>query len=293
MPELPELTILARQADEALAGKTVMAVDMVQPKCLNTPPVRMREFLLGRTITGARERGKWLFLRLEPGGHLLLNLGMGGDLLYHPSGAGGSGSELRGASGGAAAAQDEDARNRYQFRLDFTDGSSLTVRFWWFGYVHAVEAGALDDHKMTASLGPSPLDPDLSLERFREMVARRPRRGVKSLLMDQKCLAGIGNVCVQDILWEAALHPLRQLGTLDDREVEALWNSMRAVLSRGIEQGGSAYERDLYGRKGRWRVEDFAVGYREGRPCPRCGTTVEKIRTGPTSTFICPECQRL
>jgi len=288
MPELPELTILARQAGSELAGKTVKDIEVGQPKCLNLPPEVMRGFLTGRTIARARERGKWLFLDLDPGGHLLVNLGMGGDLLYHPRGAG------RPQAGPGAGSSGEDPRPRYQFRLDFTDGSSLTARFWWFGYIHAVEAGGLATHKMTASLGPSPLDPDLTLERFRAMVARRPRRGVKSFLMDQKCLAGIGNVCVQDILWGARLHPLRRLGDLSPAEVEALWTSMRAVLRRGIEKGGSDYEKDLYGRRGGWSVEeDFSVGYRQGRPCPRCGALVTKIRTGATSSFICPECQKL
>ncbi|MEW6230657.1 MAG: zinc finger domain-containing protein, partial [Bacillota bacterium] len=100
--------------------------------------------------------------------------------------------------------------------------------------------------------------------------------------------------CVQDILWGARLHPQRPLGSLTEAEVRALWEAMREVLRRGIAEGGSDYEKDLYGCRGGWSVDKhFAVGYREGRPCPRCGAPIQRIRTGQTSTFICPNCQVL
>lgn len=276
MPELPEIAILASQADRALVGRRLAGIEVVQPKCLNLCPEAMAAFLTGRTIDRAYPRGKWLFMDLDPPAHLLVNLGMGGDLLFH----GGEGWPPR--------------PERYQFRAEFTDRTELTAGFWWFGHVHAVAGGALREHRLTAELGPSPLDDDLTSDRFAALVRRRPRRGVKSFLLDQRCLAGIGNVCVQDMLWQASLHPLRPLGSLSDREVSHLWSAMREVLKRGIDLGGSAHEKDLYGRPGGWSVDQhFAAGYREGRPCPRCGTPIEKVRTGATSTFICGQCQRL
>lgn len=302
MPELPELTVWARQARGELTGKIIAAVEIVQPKCLNLPPAEMESLLVGKAILGAYERGKWLIFDLAgpgtpdagsdparaPTAHLLLNLGMGGDFYYTPV----PGSRT---AAGAAGAHDAEAASaspgKHQFKLSFTDRSELALRFWWFGYVHATLAGHLHRHEMTASLGPSPLDPALDLEGFRRMVKARPRRAVKSLLMDQKILAGIGNVYVQDSLWGARLHPDRSLGSLSSAEVEALWNSIRDVLSRSIAKGGLAYERDLYGRPGGYGRDDHDVAYKPGEPCPRCGTTIEKIRTGSTSTFICPSCQ--
>lgn len=295
MPELPELTVWARQADQELTGKTIAAVETPQPKCLNVAPEEIAALVVGRTVKGASERGKWMIIDLAaPAGlsgaaasaaragsggdsHLLLNLGMGGDFYYHPAPAG----------------EPARAPEKYQFKLSFTDGSELALRFWWFGYTHAVKAGELARHEMTASLGPSPLDPDMDLARFEAMVAARPRRSAKSFLLDQKILAGIGNVYAQDSLWGAGLHPDRPLGTLSKAEVKAFWLSIRRVLEQSIAKGGLAFERDFFGRSGGLANEDFAVGYKPGRPCPKCGTVIEKIKTGSTSTYICPSCQKV
>jgi len=283
VPELPEILVWARQLGHELKGKTISAVETRQPKCLNVPPEDMTAFLTGRSVAGAYGRGKWIVVELAPDGHLLLNLGMGGDFHYDRPAAP---SARSGSSGNAGAPR------KYQFRLGFADDSSLSIRFWWFGYVHAAPAGTLQDHEMTASLGPSPLDPGMTLERFRSMVAARPRRAVKSFILDQKIMAGIGNVYAQDSLWGAKLHPDRRLGSLSEVEVEALWTSIRDVLGRSVAKGGLAYERDFFGRPGGFGSDDFAVGYKEGQPCPRCGAAVVKTKTGPTSTYICPNCQR-
>ncbi len=290
MPELPELVAWSRQADEELKGKTIAAVETPQPKCLNLPPGELAALLAGRTVGRVHPRGKWMVFDLKgPAGsgpstdsHLLLSLGMGGEFFYHPA----PGRPL------PAGAVDREPP-KYQFKLVFTDGSRLAVRFFWFGYVHAARAGELGRHAMTATLGPSPLDPDLDLGRFRAMVAARPRRSAKSFLMDQKVLAGIGNVYVQDSLWGAGLHPDRLLGSLSGAEVEAFWRSIRGHLEKAVAKGGLVYETDLFGRPGGFTDSDYSVAYKPGRPCPRCGATIEKIRTGATSTFICPNCQKL
>lgn len=306
MPELPELTVWSRQAAHELTGKTIAAAETLQPKCLNVEPEVLAGLVTGLRVVTARERGKWMILDLageargpaSPGGgesagsgrlaaHLLLNLGMGGDFYYHPS-----------PGSPPPTGWTERVPEKYQFKLSFTDGSELALRFWWFGYVHVARAGELDRHEMTASLGPSPLDPGLDLDRFAAMVAARPRRSVKSFLMDQRILAGIGNVYVQDSLWGAGLHPDRLLGSLNHDEVASLWRSVQDVLGRSVAKGGLAFERDFLGAPGRFGgdeigANDFAAGYRPGKPCPRCGTAIEKVRTGSTSTYICPTCQKL
>jgi formamidopyrimidine-DNA glycosylase len=286
LPELPELVVWARQFRAEIVGKAITAAETPQPKCLNAPPDEVAAFLTGRAVKDARERGKWLILDLAPDGHLLLNLGMGGDFHYRRPGAR-SGAPPGTTPPGASSPE------KYQFKLTFSDGSELALRFSWFGYVHIARSGELARHAMTASLGPSPLDPDMDVVRFRRMVAARPRRSVKSLLLDQKVLAGIGNVYAQDPLWGARLHPDRRLGSLSPAEVDALWVSLRGVLERSIAKGGLAYERDLHGNPGGYEREDYDVAYRTGEPCPRCGAAVQKIKTGATSTHLCPECQKL
>jgi formamidopyrimidine-DNA glycosylase len=161
---------------------------------------------------------------------------------------------------------------------------------WWFGQAHFVLPRSLDQHPMTAKLGPNALD--LSLDQFRELLSRR-RGGIKSFLVSQSRIAGIGNVYIQDPLFKAENHPLRPINSLSDDVIAAVWQAIRKTLQESIDHGGSAWEMDLHGEKGRWDDSFFLVAYREGQPCPVCGTTVEKVKTGSTAGFVCPQCQPL
>ena len=154
---------------------------------------------------------------------------------------------------------------------------------WWFGNVHYVKT--LAEHKQVASLGPDFMS--LTLDDFRELLRGR-RGGIKSYLLNQKRIAGIGNVYGQDPLFKAGIHPLRPITTLSGDEIEALWQATRETLQKSIDLGGSHWEQNLYGEQGKWDS-----GYRDGEPCPNCGTAVQKIKTGSTSTHICPKCQPL
>ena len=283
MPELPEIANLARQMDQELWGRRISDLEVRQAKCLNMPPENFRHLLLGRTVRDVGFRGKWVVATLatewpgndlktpptEPEVRLLLSLGMGGDALFHHPNAA--------------------LPDQYQIRMDFADGARLTVRFWLFGYAHATTPETASSHKMTAELGLNPLDEEEFTFRAFTGALDRKRGGVKSFLMDQKNVAGVGNVYIQDILFEARLHPNRKLPTLTEDEKERLYAAVGTVLSEATAMGGLKYEKDLYGRSGRW--DTVRVGYREGQPCPSCGTTIQKIRAGGTSSFVCPSCQ--
>jgi len=122
----------------------------------------------------------------------------------------------------------------------------------------------------------------------------RGRRGaIKQFLLNQKNLAGIGNAYIHDILFLAKLHPFRAIPTLSGREIKALHKAIVDIFSKSIKLGGAFWEYNIYGRKGRYDAECLLIGYREGKPCPVCGTSVEKIRTGSTPGFVCPKCQKL
>jgi len=269
MPELPEISILARQMSETIVGRRIESAEVVQPKCLNIPPEQFREEVTKQEIVGIQPSGKWLDLRLSQR-HLLLNLGMGGDLLYFPLG------------------KEPAEKRRALFALD--DGSGFTVSFFWFGYIHLVKD--ISEHPQVGSLGMDPLSPQFTVESLKNLLAGR-RGNIKSLLTNQRMVAGIGNVYIQDILFSARLHPKRRAGSLSEEEVRALQRAITNVLHTSVKKGGLAYERDFFGNSGRFRVEDMAVGYREGKPCPLCGSAVEKIKTGSTSQYICPHCQKL
>jgi len=268
MPELPEITLMARQMDAELAGKTIAGIDVLQPKSLNVPEAEFIAALCGARLLRVTNRGKWLFVETDQG-WLLLNLGMGGEILLVTRAT---------------------LPEKYRLVFDFADGTCLAVNFWWFGYAHYARPGELADHAMTAHIGPNALD--LTLDGLRALLAARRGR-VKSILLDQAVIAGIGNAYIHDILFLARLHPLRVASSLSDAEVEELWEAIRAGLQPGIDKGGAFYEKDLHGRPGGFTMDDILIGYKEGQPCPACGSPIEKIKTGSTSSFICARCQPL
>ncbi len=271
MPELPEITVIAKQMDKELAGKRVSEIEAKQPKNLNMPVSLFTKTIKGKTVKRVFGRGKWIFVELEPKYFLLINLGMGAELVYfRPS---------------------EKLPSTFHFRVSFSDKSGFTARFWWFGYIHLAAEKDLPRHKMTTGLGKSVTDKAVTLEYFKELLIKRKRTNVKAFLLNQKNLAGIGNVYVQDPLFIAKLHPNRKISTLSEKEIEGLYRAVREVLNKSIKMGGLAYEKDFYGRKGRFTGDLFLVGYKTGKPCPKCGTTIEKIKTGTTATYICPKCQ--
>ena len=268
MPELPETAVRAREMREVLVGKTIAGIQVLQPKCLNVPEERFIEALNGAQLRDVTHRGKWLFVETTQG-WLLINLGMGGEILLVTR---------------------TTLPEKYRVVFDFDDGSCLAINFWWFGYAHYVPFGELDDHAMTAKLGPNALD--LTVEDLRAMLKGRRGR-VKSFLLNQSRIAGIGNAYIHDILFLARLHPLRQVSTLTDAEVDALAKAIHDGLQPSVDKGGAFYEVGLNGEKGGFTADDILIGYKADEPCPVCGTPIEKIKTGSTSSFICPHCQPL
>ena len=268
MPELPEIVCRVREMNDELVERTIRSIEVLQPKCLNVSVDVFQAGLTGAKILGVSHHGKWLFVETSQG-HLLINMGMGGELLLVPR---------------------DKLPEKWRVRFDLDGDEALAINFWWFGNTHYVAPGKLAEHTMTAKLGPNALD--VSLGEFVELLAGRRAR-VKSFLLDQSKIAGIGNAYIHDILFRARLHPLRTISTLTNADVERLRDAIHTELRRSIEVGAAWYEVDLHGKRGGFKAEDLLVGYREAKPCPECGATIEKIKTGSTSSFICPACQPL
>jgi len=268
MPELPEITCRAREMSQELVGRTVTAIEVLQPKCLNVPPEEFIESLTGGQVEDVTHHGKWIFVETTKG-YLLLNMGMGGEILL-------------------VTRKTLPKKRRLVFDLD--DGACLSINFWWFGYAHYTPPGAIETHAMTARQGPSALD--VTTEELKAMLDGRRGR-IKSFLLDQSKIAGIGNAYVHDILFLARLHPLRTINTMSDAEIDALAAAIKDGLQPSVEAGGAFYEVNLYGERGGFTAENLLVGYREGKACPVCGTTIEKLKTGSTASFVCPRCQPL
>jgi formamidopyrimidine-DNA glycosylase len=268
MPELPEIYLLSSQMKTGLRDKTIAGVEVLQPKCLNVSAPVFKKALVGAGVNDVTYRGKWIFVETTQG-WLLLCLGMGGEILLTTR---------------------STLPKKYRLIFDFTDHTCLAVNFWWFGYAHYAKPNQLQRHTMTASLGPNALDLDVA-DFHRLLEGRRGR--LKAFLLDQSKIAGIGNFYIHDILFRGRLHPLRMIDSLSDAEITALAAAVRTRLQLSVDKGGAAFEVNLSGQKGSFGMEDLVIAYKEGQPCPVCGSTIEKIKTGGTSSFVCPECQPL
>jgi formamidopyrimidine-DNA glycosylase len=270
--ELPELAVLSQQMEKEIAGKQISKVEVSNPKCLNMPLQRFQRALAGKCIRSVESRGKWLLFAIGSEQLLLFNPGMGADVIYFRPG--------------------DKLPEKYQIKMTFQDRTGFTVRVWWFCYLHLVPQGRLGEHKLVGKLGLSPLDKKFTLTYFKILLGKKGGN-IKDFLLDQKNIAGIGNVYVQDPLFEARIHPKRKIKSLTDKETEALYRSLQSMLKTSIKLGGLAYEKDFYGKHGNYGKNQFRIAYKPGQPCPICQTTIEKIKTGSTSTFICPKCQSL
>jgi formamidopyrimidine-DNA glycosylase len=270
LPELPEITVIARQMDKELKGKRIASIEDKQPKHLNMPLRDFAKKAKGKIVDCVSSKGKWLFMKLNPAYIILINLGMGAEILYLKA--------------------NQKPPENAQFKLIFTDKTGFTIHFWWFGYVHLVAEKDLAKHKLTSRLGISPIEESFTVSHFKKLLANK-KTGVKSFLLDQKNMAGIGNVYIQDILFKARLHPNRKISTLSEKEIGDLHKATLEVLNCSMKLGGAAFEVDFHGKRGRFTSDGFLVGYKPGKPCPECHTIIEKIRTGSTASYICPNCQ--
>ncbi|MEM3668690.1 MAG: zinc finger domain-containing protein, partial [Candidatus Bathyarchaeia archaeon] len=217
-------------------------------------------------------RGKWIFIKLASAYYLLVNLGMGAELLHFT--------------------QNQTLPEKYHFKMAFSNESGFTIHFWWFGYIHLLHEKELCRHELTFRLGISPTDKLFTVEKFKELLANKKGR-IKEFLLDQKNIAGIGNVYAQDILFKARVHPNRKIPTLSEKEIENLYKAITSILNHSIKLGGLAYEKDFYGKSGKFTIDEFLVGYKAGKPCPLCKTSIEKIKNGSTSSYVCPKCQQI
>ncbi len=270
MPEIPEIASRAAEMNLALPGQQIRNIEILQPKCLNLSAEEFCTALTGAVINEVTCHGKWIKVKTSLG-WLLLNLGMGGELLLLTR---------------------TRLPQKYRLVFDFQDETCLVVNFWWFGYAFYAQHDQLDSIKMIAKLGPNVLDMDED-EFSRLLQAQRRKQRVKSFLLDQSNIAGIGNAYIHDILFLAGLHPLALLADLDDNAVVRLYNAIQSSLRASLSKGGAFYETNLFGEKGGFSMDDILIAYKAGQPCPRCGTAIEKIQTGSTSSFICPACQPL
>lgn len=275
MPELPEVETIAQDLAKAgLAGKKIISVEVHWPRTVAHPsPAAMRKRLIGQVITSIGRRGKYLKISLSNGESLLIHLRMTGRLLLLPSQA--------------------ERQSHERVTLSFQDGSELK-------YIDTRKFGrwilAEDPEKVLGNLGPEPLGPEFTVS-YLEQLCRKARQ-LKPLLLDQSCVAGLGNIYVDEALWRAQLHPQKKADTLSKKQIEDLHAAIQQVLLRGLKASGTTLGKGLtnyYRLDGsRGSHQEHLDAFRQtGKPCPRCGTLIKRLIVAQRSTHICPKCQKI
>ena len=289
MPELPEVETIKAGLAKLLPGKVIKDVWYDWDKSFPNAPSDVAKFLVGSKIQKVRRRAKVLIIELSGGWALIIHLKMTGQLVFTGKnkrfGAGHPGKELVGKLPAKST----------RVVLDFTDGSKLFFndqrKFGWMRLMPAIEIPEIDFFK---KVGPEPLDADFTVDIFIERLMRRKNSNIKAALLDQSVIAGVGNIYADESLWAAKIHPATLVGKVPKTKLVTLYDSLRDVLTLSIQKGGSTDKNyvDAEGKKGSYL--SFAnVFRRQGQPCPRCGTPIEKIRVAGRGTHICPQEQRL
>jgi formamidopyrimidine-DNA glycosylase len=287
MPELPEVETVCRQLDPELRGRRIERLEVLDSRwCRPTAPRKLERAVAGATIEGLGRRGKYLLLALDGARTLVMHLRMTGNLVLV------EGDEKLDPSEGRRLYEAErsvsERHLRARFRLDggrevwFTDPRR-------FGEAFLIDNSDLD--RRFAKLGVEPLSDDFTPEALGAMVAGRTVP-LKSLLLDQSGVAGVGNIYADEALFRARLHPLSPAGSMKPEHLEALHGGVVAALEAGINGGGASIDdyRDGRGEKGTMQ-DEFLVHTREGEECPRCDGTVVRIVVSGRSTYYCPSCQ--
>ena len=291
MPELPEVETIRRQLEPEVVGRTITEVEVLDERWTRPlPPKPLVDLVEGREILAAERRGKYLILRLESEVALVMHLRMTGNLLL--SRAEGVADLMEPDRLGPERMYESEPDLRHlRARMGLDDGSELLFTdARRFGHAVALVGPEADEY-FAARLGLEPLTGELTSEALCELAAGRTAP-LKSFLLSQKGIAGIGNIYADEALFRAELHPLSPAGSMRPEHCEALRDAIVETLEVALDHGGSSIDdyRDARGERGSMQ-DEFLIHTREGEECMRCGTEIRRIVVGGRSTYFCPGCQ--
>lgn len=272
MPELPEVETIKEDLREHLVGANIKRAETLDRSLVEHPNVEgFERRLRGVEIAGASRRAKHLVVEFDSGDSLVFQLKIGGQLLLAPP------------------AREPTTNLMLVLRLE--DGRSVFLRDET-GYTRAQLYTPEELSARFADLGPEPFSEEFTNGYLREKIGAR-RAQIKPLLLDQKIVSGIGNIYVDELLFDAKVHPRRKANSFSGGEWGRICAAIRENLRAGIEHRGTTFSlyRDLLGRRGSHQ-DHLKVFLREGEDCPRCGVKIVKEKIGGRATFLCPACQR-
>jgi formamidopyrimidine-DNA glycosylase len=280
MPELPEVETIRRQLAPEVEGNRIVQAEVTDARWV--APLSVGKFekqLTGRRILELGRRGKYFVAKLDDGSALVMHLRMTGNLLFLPDDSPIPDSHLRGQI------WLETPRGRALGSLAFTDPRR-------FGTAELFPDPETLDAYLSARLGPEPFD-DFFDGPYVYQHTRGRRTPIKAVLLDQRVVAGVGNIYADEALYRARIAPQRRAARITKAQAELLTETVQDALNAGIDAKGASIDdfRDAYGIKGSFQ-DQFLVHRRQGLPCPECGTPIKKIRTAGRGTYYCPSCQK-
>jgi formamidopyrimidine-DNA glycosylase len=289
MPELPEVETIRLGLSKLIIDHKIKSASFDWPKSFPNAPGDVNQFMIGATVLSVERRAKVLTINLSGDYSLVIHLKMTGQLVFRSKafnfGAGHPNDSLIGNL------PDKSTR----VTIEFDDGSNLFFndqrKFGWMRLMPTTEIANLDFFK---KVGPEPLSEAFNWQELKNRMIRRSKSSVKAVLLDQTVVAGIGNIYADESIWGAKIHPSTLVKELNDKDFQHLYKEIVFVLKLSIEKGGSTDKNYLSaeGKKGSYLT--FArVFRRENLPCPRCGTTIEKIRVAGRGTHVCLHCQKV
>lgn len=276
MPELPEVENVRRNLNQLVVGKTITAVATNWEKILVGGLALFQQALKGATITGVDRRGKYLLVRFDHHLTLVSHLRMEGKYQLAINAA-------------------QPLPRFVHVWFDFTDGSQLRyLDMRKFGRMQLCDTdNVAASVPGIAAMGPEPTATDFDAAAFYQTL-KRHKKPIKSVLLDQSVVAGVGNIYADETLWRAKINPEQPAATLTRKEATRLHDEIIAIMAEAIELGGTSVHTfvDANGNRGGFQTH-LRVYDREGTPCPVCGTTIVKIKVGQRGTHYCPHCQPL
>ncbi|MGE5561493.1 MAG: bifunctional DNA-formamidopyrimidine glycosylase/DNA-(apurinic or apyrimidinic site) lyase [Chloroflexota bacterium] len=274
MPELPEVETVRRELS-ALTGLRIVRTAVLSPHLIRCPDAeRFAAGTTGKTIAAVDRQGKFLIIRLDPGSDLVVHLRMAGRMYVNDPA--------------------DPVEKHTHVIFDLSDGRQLRyIDLRHFGLICLVDRGEYGDLGLLNRLGPEPLSDGFTKQYFRAGLAKR-RGPIKSLLLNQEFIAGIGNIYADESLFAARIRPDRPAASLSRQEADRLWQAIRDVIADALVFGGTTFStyRRADGSKGEFAAYLKVYGH-EGAACPRCGKgQIERLRLGGRSAHFCPHCQR-
>ncbi|MGA8746376.1 MAG: bifunctional DNA-formamidopyrimidine glycosylase/DNA-(apurinic or apyrimidinic site) lyase [Solirubrobacterales bacterium] len=287
MPELPEVETVCRQLEPELAGRRISALEVLDGRWSRpADPAELAAAVSGRRIRGLGRRGKYLLLGLEGARTLVMHLRMTGNLVLIDGG------DRLDPSLGRRLYEGERSTSARHLRARFCLDNGCEL--WFTDPRRFGEAFVIDDSDIPRRferLGVEPLSDAFTPQLLGELAAGRTAP-LKSFLLDQSSIAGVGNIYADEALFRARLHPLSPAGSMRGEHLASLRSAVVSALRAGVDNGGASIDdyRDGLGEKGRMQ-DQFLVHRREGEPCPACGAPITRIVVSGRSTYYCPNCQ--